>query len=175
MPIFEGIKFFCTSTLSENRRLDLTTSLESNGAESVPLEDATHIITLALDYEGQDRAKGGSVTVTVRFLMIWSHIYVLTPMSRIIGLSDPWSSEGFSCESTEVRPFKYFISDLSTSVQHFSPDPSMLFSGVVACATDVRLPRLAQCFAHSFLSSFPLISKSSLLESRRLEASGVQG
>jgi len=25
-------------------------------------------------------------------------------------------------------------------VQHFSPDPTMLFSGVVACATDVRFP-----------------------------------
>ena len=89
MPIFEGIKFFCTSTLSENRRLDLATSLESNGAESVPLEEATHIITLALDYEGQDRAKSGSVTVTVRFIMILSHLYVLTAISRIVGLSDP--------------------------------------------------------------------------------------
>ena len=68
MPIFEGIKFFCTSTLSENRRLDLTSSLDRNGAKAVPLEEATHIITLSLDYEGQDRAKGGSVTVTVRFL-----------------------------------------------------------------------------------------------------------
>ncbi|KAH9167946.1 hypothetical protein EDB89DRAFT_1994943 [Lactarius sanguifluus] len=64
MPIFEGIKFFCSSTLSENRRLDLTSSLERNGAESVPLEEATHIITHSLDYEGQDRAKGGSVAVT---------------------------------------------------------------------------------------------------------------
>lgn len=70
MPIFDGIKFFCTSNFSENRRLDLTSSLERNGAESVPLEEATHIITLSLDYEGQDRAKGGSVTVTVRFLLL---------------------------------------------------------------------------------------------------------
>ena len=71
MPIFDGVKFFCTSTLSENRRLDLTSSLERNGAESVSLEEATHIITLSLDYEGQDRAKGGSVTVTVRFLFVF--------------------------------------------------------------------------------------------------------
>ena len=89
MPIFDGIKFFCASTLSDNRRLDLTSSLGRNGAESVPLEEATHIITLSLDYEGQDRAKGGSVTVTVRFLLASSHAYVLTPWSRIIGQSGP--------------------------------------------------------------------------------------
>lgn len=101
MPILEGIKFFCTSTLSENRRLDLTTSLEGNGAESVPLEEATHIITLTLDYEGQDRAKGGSVTVT-----------------------DCWAQRSLVLGRLQLA-------------QHFSPDPSMLFSGVVACATDL--------------------------------------
>ncbi|KAH9051825.1 hypothetical protein EDB87DRAFT_672208 [Lactarius vividus] len=101
MPIFEGIKFFCSSTLSENRRLDLTSSLERNGAESVPLEEATHIITHSLDYEGQDRAKGGSVTVT-----------------------DYWAERSLILGRLQL-------------VQHFSPDPSMLFSGVVACATDL--------------------------------------
>ena len=89
MPIFDGVKFFCTSTLSENRRLDLTSSLERNGAESVPLEEATHIITLSLDYEGQDRAKGGSVTVTVRFLLFSSYVCELMPMFSLIGLSGP--------------------------------------------------------------------------------------
>ena len=89
MPIFDGIKFFCTSTLSENRKLDLTSSLERNGAEAVPLEEATHIISLSLDYEGQDRAKGGSVTVTVSFLFPWCYIYVIMPIIRIIGLSGP--------------------------------------------------------------------------------------
>ncbi|KAF8268967.1 hypothetical protein EI94DRAFT_1726344 [Lactarius quietus] len=101
MPIFDGIKFFCTSTLSEDRSLDLTSSLERNGAESVPLEEATHIITLSLDYEGQDRAKGGSFTVT-----------------------DYWAERSLILGRLQL-------------VQHFSPDPSMLFSGVVACATDL--------------------------------------
>lgn len=101
MPIFEGIKFFCTSTLSENRRYDLTITLEGNGAESVPLEEATHIITLTLDFEGQDRAKGGSVTVT-----------------------DYWAQRSLILGRLQL-------------VQNFSPDPSMLFSGVVACATDL--------------------------------------
>ncbi|KAI9437338.1 hypothetical protein H4582DRAFT_2077772 [Lactarius indigo] len=101
MPIFDGIKFFCSSTLSENRRLDLTSSLERNGAESVPLEEATHIITHSPDYEGQDRAKGGSVTVT-----------------------DYWAERSLILGRLQL-------------VQHFSPDPSMLFSGVVACATDL--------------------------------------
>lgn len=101
MPIFDGIKFFCSSALSENRRLDLTSSLERNGAEAVPLEEATHIITLSLDYEGQDRAKGGSVTVT-----------------------DHWAERSLILGRLQL-------------VQYFSPDTSMLFSGVVACATDL--------------------------------------
>ena len=65
MSIFDGIKFFCTSTLSEERKVDLTLLLEHNGAQSVPLVEATHIITLSLDYEGQDNAKKGSFAVTV--------------------------------------------------------------------------------------------------------------
>jgi hypothetical protein len=89
MPIFDGVKFFCTSTLSEHRKLDLTHSLERNGAESVPLEEATHIITLSLDYEGQDRAKGGSVTVTVGFILLSSYVYELMPMFSLIGRSGP--------------------------------------------------------------------------------------
>jgi hypothetical protein len=67
MSIFNGIKFFCSSTLSEERKVDLTLLLVHNGAQTVPLEEATHIITLSLDYEGQDRAKEGSFAITVRF------------------------------------------------------------------------------------------------------------
>jgi hypothetical protein len=68
MSLFDGVRFFCTSALSDKRRADLTLFLEHNGARPVPLEEATHIITLSLDYEGQDGAKEGSVTVTVRLL-----------------------------------------------------------------------------------------------------------
>jgi hypothetical protein len=66
MSLFDGLAFFCTSTLSDKRRADLTLLLERNGARPVSLGEATHIITLSLDYEGQDSAKEGSVTVTVR-------------------------------------------------------------------------------------------------------------
>jgi len=68
MSLFDGVTFFCTSALSEKRKTDLTLLLEHNGARSVPLGEATHIITLSLDYEGQDGTKEGSVTVTVRLL-----------------------------------------------------------------------------------------------------------
>ncbi|KAH9985593.1 hypothetical protein BJV77DRAFT_919798, partial [Russula vinacea] len=81
----------------------LTLLLERNGAQPAPLGEATHIITLSLDYEGQDGAKEGSVTVT-----------------------DFWVDRSF------------FLGRLQLA-QHFSPDPAMLFSGVVACVTDVRL------------------------------------
>ena len=65
MSIFDGIKFFCTSTLADQRKADLTLLLEHNGAQPVPLREATHIITRSLDYEGQDNANEGSAAVTV--------------------------------------------------------------------------------------------------------------
>ena len=68
MSVFDGNKFFCTSALSDKRKGDLIQLLERNGGESAPLREATHIIALSLDYEGQHDAKEGSVTVTVRFL-----------------------------------------------------------------------------------------------------------
>jgi hypothetical protein len=66
MSLFDGVTFFCTSTLSDKRKAELTLLLEHNGARPVLLGEATHIITHSLDYEGQDGAKEGSVTVTVR-------------------------------------------------------------------------------------------------------------
>lgn len=66
MSLFDGVTFFCTSTLSDKRKDELTLLLEHNGARPELLGEATHIITLSLDYEGQDGAKEGSVTVTVR-------------------------------------------------------------------------------------------------------------
>lgn len=97
--MFDGIKFFCTSTLPDKRRVDLTLLLEHNGARAVPLEEATHVITLSLDYEGQDDAKEGSVTVTVHLSWAWSRIYVL--IVDLPGLLDrpvvnPWESSAVS-------------------------------------------------------------------------------
>jgi hypothetical protein len=66
MSLFDGVTFFCASTLSDKRKTELTLLLEHNGARPVLLGEATHIITLSLDYEGQDGAKDGSFTVTVR-------------------------------------------------------------------------------------------------------------
>jgi hypothetical protein len=68
MSLFDGVTFFCASTLSDKRKAELTLLLEHNGARPVLLGEATHIITLSLDYEGQDGAKEGSFTVTARLL-----------------------------------------------------------------------------------------------------------
>jgi hypothetical protein len=86
MSIFDGIKFFCTSTLSEKRKADLTLLLVHNGAQPVPLEEATHIITLSLDYEGQDNAKKGSFTITVRLSFETLNMHL--PINHI--LKDYW-------------------------------------------------------------------------------------
>lgn len=62
--------------------------------------------------------------------------------------------------------------------QHFSPDPAMLFSGVVACVTDVRSPRgpfsRALYFYVYFYSLFRLILKYYLLELQHLGGSGAR-
>ncbi|KAI0271257.1 hypothetical protein BC834DRAFT_966777 [Gloeopeniophorella convolvens] len=101
MPIFDGIKFFCTSTLSEDRRTELALLLQHNGAKSVSLEDATHIVTLADDFEGRDNVREETALVT-----------------------DYWVDRSLILGRLQLS-------------QHFSPDPCMLFSGVVACATDL--------------------------------------
>ena len=57
----------------------------------MPLGEATHIITLSLDYEDQDNAKEGSVMVTVRLSEAPSHAYALSNSqpSRISGSIGP--------------------------------------------------------------------------------------
>jgi hypothetical protein len=86
MSLFDGVTFFCTSTLSDKRKAELTLLLEHNGARPVLLGEATHIITLSLDYEGQDGAKEGSVTVTVRLLSLELRISV----NRLFTIQDSW-------------------------------------------------------------------------------------
>jgi hypothetical protein len=77
MSIFDSVKFFCTSTLADQRKADLTLLLKHNGAQPVPLREATHIITRSLDYDGQDNAIEGSATVTVNLSCVASHARVL--------------------------------------------------------------------------------------------------
>jgi hypothetical protein len=66
--------------------------------------------------------------------------------------------------------------DCYSRAQHFSPDPAMLFSGVVACVTDVRLsPQFLRVrFTVTFFSLCRPMLKYYLLESRRLGGSGAQ-
>jgi BRCA1-like protein len=86
MSLFDGVTFYCTSTLSDKRKTDLTLLLEHNGARRVPLGEATHIITLSLDYEGQDGTKEGSVTITVRLSWARGHACV----NQLLTLQDSW-------------------------------------------------------------------------------------
>lgn len=95
MSIFDKVKFFCTSTLTDKRKVDLTLLLEHNGAQPAPLGEATHIITRSLDYEGQDNANEGSVTVTVCLSQSRSHPCVLIVQPPgFLGrpVLDPWKT-----------------------------------------------------------------------------------
>ena len=75
MSIFDGVKFCYTSTITDQRQVDLTLLLEHNGAQPAPLGEATHTITRSPDYEGQDNANEGSVAVTVH--LSWAQTYLL--------------------------------------------------------------------------------------------------
>jgi len=95
MSIFEGVKFFCTSTLADQRKADLTLLLKHNGAQPVPLREATHIITRSLDYDGQDNATEGSAAVTVHPFCVLSHARVLiVEPPGLLGRSffNPWKA-----------------------------------------------------------------------------------
>lgn len=95
MSIFEGVKFFCASTLADQRKSDLTHFLKHNGAQLVPLQEATHIITRSLDYDGQDNANEGSVAITVHPSRVLSHARVLiVEPPGLLGRSflNPWKA-----------------------------------------------------------------------------------
>jgi hypothetical protein len=111
MSIFDGVKFFCAPTLSDERKVNLALLLEHNGAQAAPLGEATHIITRSLDYEGQDNANEGSVTVTVHLFSAQSYPCALIVESPgLLGrqVLNPWKASVVS----EYVDFVYFASSL---------------------------------------------------------------
>ncbi|KAI0056886.1 hypothetical protein BV25DRAFT_1813329 [Artomyces pyxidatus] len=102
MPLFEDVKFYCAPSFPPERQAQIAVLLDANGATASPLDQATHIITNASEYEGYQNAKEGVAVVTDSWV----------DRSLILGkLQQP---------------------------QYYSPDPAMLFSGVVASSTDIK-------------------------------------
>ncbi|KAI0318294.1 hypothetical protein OF83DRAFT_1116811 [Amylostereum chailletii] len=101
MPLFENVKFFCASSFPEDHQAHVSLLLTNNGATSVPLEEATHIIANTPEFDGHEEVREGAHVV-----------------------SDFWMERSLTLG--KIQPFEYY-----------SPDPAMLFSGVVACSTEL--------------------------------------
>jgi len=65
MPLFEDVKYYCASTLSQERSAHLALLFNANGASAASREDATHIITNEVEFEGSQTAGKAVAVVTV--------------------------------------------------------------------------------------------------------------
>ncbi|KAH7904938.1 hypothetical protein BJ138DRAFT_847927, partial [Hygrophoropsis aurantiaca] len=108
MPIFDGVYYLLSPSLTPARRTDLKSILELNGAlpASAKSSRLSHIVTNTPNFDGARDIKEGVKVI-----------------------SDKWVDR--SVIMGKLQPEQYY-----------SPDPAMLFSGVVACATDIPGPDL---------------------------------
>lgn len=65
MGIFSGVAFTLSSSLRASDREFLSGLLDANGATESPLEDATHVISDTLEFEGWQSAPENVEVVTV--------------------------------------------------------------------------------------------------------------
>jgi len=67
--LFGKVKYFLSTSIPEDTRLRLRNILDSLGAKSVAIEDATHVISNTLDFEGSTKMKKGTLCITVSCCM----------------------------------------------------------------------------------------------------------
>ncbi|KAH7922021.1 hypothetical protein BV22DRAFT_1121771 [Leucogyrophana mollusca] len=108
MPIFDGVYYLLSPSLSPARRTELQSILDLNGALPAAAQSTrlTHVVTNTPHFDGAHSVKDGVKVV-----------------------SDRWVDRSVIMGKLQLE-------------QYYSPDPSMLFSGVVACATDLPGPDL---------------------------------
>lgn len=132
-PTFDGVRFFCAPSLLPDEREALHRLLTSNGAEAASLQEATHIITNTPDFDGRQDANEKALCATVRFAMIFH--FLADRFTQV-----QWVERSIlSSKSLSYVPSHVSVVLLNNgySPVYYSPNPEMLFSGVVACATDV--------------------------------------
>ena len=130
------MRYSLSPSLSPTRRKELAGLLDLNGA--APHPPYTHLIVLPASHAHNDATNDPTVkVVTDRWV----------DRSIVLGKCQPCVSFGLFSPVVYDRRV-YF---LNSSEQYYSPDPAMIFSGVVACATDV-------CRARVFLRVMPHIT-----------------
>jgi mediator of DNA damage checkpoint protein 1 len=118
MAVFDGVRYSLSPSLSPTRRTELANVLDLNGA--APLPPYTHLITLPASHAVHNNE--ATKLVTDRWV---DRSVVMGKLQSCVSLLSPVYSDRHS-----------------HSEQYYSPDPAMIFSSVVACATDVRLSHL---------------------------------
>ena len=66
MLLFLDVKYCLSSSLDTETQSRLSLALADNGATRVPLEEATHVITNSIQFEGWQTVADGVFVVTVR-------------------------------------------------------------------------------------------------------------
>ncbi|KAI0033880.1 hypothetical protein K488DRAFT_46775 [Vararia minispora EC-137] len=64
MPLFEGVRYALTSSLTAEERIALRELLETNGAGAAPLSEATHVIASDLEFDGKETVAESAALVT---------------------------------------------------------------------------------------------------------------
>lgn len=127
MAIFDGVHYSLSQSLPPTRRKELAAVLDLNGA--APHPPYTHLIALPASHAHNNATNDPTVKlVTDRWV---DRSVVMGKIQACVSLFFfflPW-------RMTDA-------SHLNPSEQYYSPDPAMIFSGVVACATDVGLPHV---------------------------------
>ena len=120
MAVFDGVHYSLSSSLPPARRSELTSVLDLNGA--TPHPPYTHLIALTASHAHSNASKDPAVKlVTDRWV----------DRSVVLGKCQP-------CVATILFSLVLHVRPARLSEQYYSPDPAMIFTGVVACATDVR-------------------------------------
>jgi hypothetical protein len=136
---FDGVCYYITDTLPVEQRAFLREILKENGAEAaVELSDATHIITKSKEFDGRDSARQDACIVTVRYVHFSINRRLKYCYLERLGRTICYLRENDAVCKNCILITHLIIHSCWYSPESFSPDPSKLFSGVIACATEVR-------------------------------------
>lgn len=109
--IFRNVRYFLPSSLTAQRRDDLSKVLNANGGEETSLEKATHVITNSHVFEGYQSVSDDVVVVKARFIHNRSPIH--TSYKIMCSTGQLGGSKRFTRKDTKVRatisPFRYTV------------------------------------------------------------------
>ncbi|KAI6032733.1 hypothetical protein F5J12DRAFT_712976 [Pisolithus orientalis] len=123
MAVFDGVHYILSPSLPPHRRHELVSILDLNGATSVG--PYTHLIALGGSYSHHDKQHAESANTTLKVV------------------SDKWVDRSIvmgkiQSYAAQLKPYvAHSLLMHADREQYYSPDPAMIFSGIVACATDL--------------------------------------